>query len=103
MPRLPARADEPGPGTARRPPDLRAALLGTAAWAGALGAQLLPLRAWAPAAAVLLCAVVVAHRRGRAVATALSCLVVATAVAGVAGLRAEANRAGPVGRLAEAG
>ncbi len=78
-------------------------VLAAAAWAGGLLGFLAPRGV---AAATLLAGAVVVllrHRRGRPVLALVACLVAATAVASIAAIRAEANRAGPVARLARAG
>ena len=97
MPRL--AAPDGGAGGA----DLRAVLLGVAAWAGALGALLLPAAATVPVLLVGAGLAWRAHRRGRSVLVALTCLLVAAGVGGVAAARAEAVRSSPVAALAAEG
>ncbi len=83
-------------------PDLRMPLLGLAAWAGALVAQVAS-GPWTVAAGVATLALGAAAvwRRGRAVlATVAAVLLVGSAVAGVAWLRAESVHASPVAALA---
>jgi competence protein ComEC len=99
MPALPAAEIASRP----RPPDLRAVVLGVSAWAGGLAVIGLP--AWTVAVLVVLAAVLVGVRRrgGRPVRVLLACLLAAGAVASVTLLRVEADRRGPVGRLAGQG
>jgi competence protein ComEC len=76
-------------------------VLGVAAWCGGLLALLGP--GWVPPAlaAGALAGIGTAARRGRPTGLALACVVVGSAVAGCALVRAEANSTGPVSRLAE--
>jgi len=93
------------PAGTREPPDLRMPLLALAAWLGALLGHLGSRPAAAAAAVAVLAAVpVLARRRGRRAAlTALAVLLVGTAVAGAALLRAEQVAGNPVARLAADG
>jgi competence protein ComEC len=84
-------------------PDLRAVLLGLAAWSGGLAAFGLPRRACL--GLVLVAGVWLGVRawRGRAVVTLAGCLLAAMAVAGVSSVRIEVNRTGAVAGLAGQG
>ena len=97
MPRVPASEE----GGRRRVPDLRAVLLGVAAWAGGLAVFGLP--GWTCLVLLALGSLVVVarRRRGRPVVTVLACLLAAVAVGGVAALRIEANRGSAVAALAD--
>src|SRR3954465_4523298 len=88
----------PGPGR-RTKPDLRAVVLGLAAWAGALAALELPAWCW-PAAAATGGLWLVSRRRGGRRATLAACLMAAVAVAAITAARVHANRSGVVARLA---
>lgn len=83
------------------PIDLRAVVLAAAGWTGALAALVAP--AWFPPALVAAgtAACVVWWRRDPSSWAAVGCLVAALAVGGVALVRVEAVRTGPVARLAE--
>src|SRR5688572_12982362 len=76
-------------------------VLGVAAWCGGLLALLGP--GWVPPAlaAGALAGIGTAARHGRPTGLALACVLVGSAVAGCALVRAEANSTGPVARLAE--
>ncbi len=86
-------------------PDLRAPLLGAAAWSGALTAH--ALTGWSLVGVVAALAVVliaVWWRAGRSLALTLTGVIVtATAVAGATAVRAHAVTSGPVAALADAG
>jgi competence protein ComEC len=93
-----------GTDTLRRPlPDLRAVLLGLAAWSGALAA--LGLAGWlcVLALSAAVGAVLLLRRSGRPWLLALACLVVATGATGVTAARVEALRTSAVARLAAEG
>lgn len=82
------------------PVDLRAVLLAAAGWVGALAVLTTP--AWVPPALVAagVAACLVGWRRDRTSWAPVGCLVAALAVGGVALVRVEAVRTGPVARLA---
>jgi competence protein ComEC len=84
--------EPPRPSVAVRRLDLRAVLLGVAAWGGCLAAFGLP--AWCCLAALGTGVVLVAvrRRRGRSVVALVACLLAAGAAAGVSGARATALR-----------
>jgi competence protein ComEC len=84
-------------------PDLRAVLLATAAWAGALAGFLLAGWVTALVLAGWAGSVVLARARGRRTLTGAGCLLAATAVAAVAVLHVAAVRASPVAALAGRG
>ncbi|HET7388545.1 MAG TPA: ComEC/Rec2 family competence protein [Nocardioidaceae bacterium] len=87
----------------RGTPDLRAVALAAAAWTGGLAGFLLP--SWVTACVLGAAGLVLAWawRRGRRLLTGAACLLAAAAVAVAAGVRAEANRSGPVPELAAVG
>ncbi len=84
-------------------PDLRVLVLAGAGWGGGLAAVGLPGRLCLGAAAVATVLIWLRRRGGRPVTTLAGCLLASVAVAGVVALHAEANRSGPVGRLADLG
>ena len=96
MPALPA-----GDAPPTSPPDLRAVVLGVAAWAGGLAALGLPGWTWLVHRAAGLDVGAVAAQASAAGGHLLACLVAASAVAGVTALRVEANQRSPVAALAE--
>jgi len=100
MPRPPDlgnRAD----GTRRARTDLRALVLGAAAWAGGLTALAAPVWTCLLLAALLVGWTVHRARRGNRVATLAAALLAASAVAGSASVRVHLNRSGAVASLAE--
>jgi competence protein ComEC len=105
--RVPGDADDAGP----RPRDLRALLLGLAAWAGVLAELRLPA-GYGPALLAVggLTAAVLGARSRRAAAdrtsagvTVVACVLVAVVAAVVTAMRADANGSGAVAGLAREG
>src|SRR4051794_22277990 len=101
--RIPEQGSTATPGPGRRTkPDLRAVVLGLAAWAGALAALELPAWCW-PAAAATGGLWLVSRRRRGPRATLAACLMAAVGVAAITAARVHANRSGVVARLADDG
>lgn len=86
----------------RERPDLRAAVLAGAAWAGGLVVLLGGVRLALAAVALASVAVVVRRHLGGAWWLPAACVLAFAAVAGTAAIGVEAHRASPVARLAEA-
>jgi competence protein ComEC len=86
---------------ADRRPDLRMVLLGAAGWAGALLALLAPRWAGGALLAAGLAALLLCWRRRLPAWVLAGCLLAAAAVGGGSLVRLEANRSGPVARLAQ--
>ena len=98
MPRLPDTA-----AGVRRPTDLRAVIIGVSAWSGGLAAFGLPAWTGLLLMSGVALALLLRARSGRPVATGVTCLLAAAAVAGVSHARMEAHTGSAVALLAREG